>query len=189
MMSNVKIDNVIVNEPTKKHSFMLGLKGKLPKDTGIFIVMIGIALIFELLGWFIREQSFLLNPNRLLLIVLQVAIIGIIAVGVTQVIITTGIDLSSGSLIALTAVVAASLAQTSDSISPMYPHLLDLPAAIPITAGIGVGIFCGFINGFLITRTGIPPFIATLGMMVSARGLAQYYTKAIRLVFFQMSLL
>lgn len=177
MMSNVKIDNVIVNEPTKKHSFMLGLKGKLPKDTGIFIVMIGIALIFELLGWFIREQSFLLNPNRLLLIVLQVAIIGIIAVGVTQVIITTGIDLSSGSLIALTAVVAASLAQTSDSISPMYPHLLDLPAAIPITAGIGVGILCGFINGFLITRTGIPPFIATLGMMVSARGLAQYYTK------------
>ncbi|MFV8883031.1 ABC transporter permease, partial [Serratia fonticola] len=39
------------------------------------------------------------------------------------------------------------------------------------------GIICGFINGFLITRTGIPPFIATLGMMVSARGLAQYYTK------------
>ncbi|WP_420705084.1 ABC transporter permease subunit, partial [Serratia marcescens] len=84
---------------------------------------------------------------------------------------TTGIDLSSGSLIALTAVVAASLAQTSDSISPMYPGLLDLPAAIPIGAGIGVGIVCGFINGFLITRTGIPPFIATLGMMVSARGL------------------
>ena len=61
-------------------------------------------------------------------------------------------------------------AQTSDSISPMYPGLLDLPAAIPIGAGIGVGIVCGFINGFLITRTGIPPFIATLGMMVSARG-------------------
>ena len=68
-------------------------------------------------------------------------------------------------------------AQTSDSISPMYPGLLDLPAAIPIGAGIGVGIVCGFINGFLITRTGIPPFIATLGMMVSARGPAQYYTK------------
>ncbi|MCS6067129.1 hypothetical protein LNO81_06360 [Klebsiella variicola subsp. variicola] len=49
------------------------------------------------------------NTNRLVLIVLQVAIIGIIAVGVTQVIITTGIDLSSGSVIALAAVVAASL--------------------------------------------------------------------------------
>lgn len=168
-MSNVKIEKPLSADSTGKGTLFSGLSGKMPKDTGIFIVMIGIALIFEILGWYMRDQSFLLNPNRLLLIVLQVAIIGIIAVGVTQVIITTGIDLSSGSLIALTAVVAASLAQTSDSISPMYPGLLDLPAAIPIGAGIGVGIVCGFINGFLITRTGIPPFIATLGMMVSAR--------------------
>ncbi|PPS58704.1 hypothetical protein CRX72_21730 [Pantoea sp. BRM17] len=68
------------------------------------------------------------------IILLQVAIIGIIAVGVTQVIITTGIDLSSGSVIALTAVVAASLAQTSESLSPMFPSLVNLPAAIPIGA-------------------------------------------------------
>ncbi|HBH69818.1 MAG TPA: ABC transporter, partial [Erwinia persicina] len=121
--------------------------------------------------------SFLMNPNRLVLIVLQVAIIGIIAVGVTQVIITTGIDLSSGSVIALTAVVAASLAQTSESLSPMFPSLVDMPAVLPIGAGIGVGILCGIVNGVLITKTGIPPFIATLGMMVSARGLAQYYTQ------------
>ncbi|WP_446921419.1 ABC transporter permease, partial [Klebsiella pneumoniae] len=150
---------------------------KLPKDAGIFVVMIVMALIFEAAGWYVRDQSFLLNTNRLVLVVLQVAIIGIIAVGVTQVIITTGIDLSSGSVIALAAVVSASLAQTSDSISPVYPSLVDLPAIIPIAAGIGVGIICGFINGMLITRTGIPPFIATLGMMVSARGLAQYYTQ------------
>ncbi|HHD7473806.1 TPA: ABC transporter permease [Klebsiella oxytoca] len=153
------------------------LRHRLPKDTGIFIVMVLIALIFECAGWYLRDQSFLLNTNRLILIVLQVAIIGIIAVGVTQVIITSGIDLSSGSLIALTAVIAASLAQTSDSLSPVYPSLVDLPAIIPIAAGIGAGIICGFINGILITRTGIPPFIATLGMMVSARGLAQYYTQ------------
>ncbi|HBV3339673.1 ABC transporter permease (plasmid) [Klebsiella pneumoniae] len=153
------------------------LRHKLPKDAGIFVVMIVMALIFEAAGWYVRDQSFLLNTNRLVLVVLQVAIIGIIAVGVTQVIITTGIDLSSGSVIALAAVVSASLAQTSDSISPVYPSLVDLPAIIPIAAGIGVGIICGFINGMLITRTGIPPFIATLGMMVSARGLAQYYTQ------------
>ncbi|GAA3900105.1 MAG: ABC transporter permease [Gibbsiella quercinecans] len=153
------------------------LRRSLPKDTGIFVVMVLIALVFECAGWYLRDQSFLLNTNRLLLIILQVAIIGIIAVGVTQVIITAGIDLSSGSLIALTAVISASLAQTSDSISPVYPSLVDLPAIVPIAAGIGVGIICGFINGILITRTGIPPFIATLGMMVSARGLAQYYTQ------------
>ncbi|NIY49882.1 ABC transporter permease [Cedecea colo] len=153
------------------------LRRSLPKDTGIFVVMVLIALVFECAGWYLRDQSFLLNTNRLILIVLQVAIIGIIAVGVTQVIITSGIDLSSGSLIALTAVIAASLAQTSDSMSPMFPSLVDLPAVIPICAGIGVGLIGGFINGMLITRTGIPPFIATLGMMVSARGLAQYYTQ------------
>ncbi|HIB6173455.1 TPA: ABC transporter permease [Klebsiella variicola subsp. variicola] len=144
-------------------SFFANLRHKMPKDTGIFVVMLVIALTFEIAGWYVRDQSFLLNTNRLVLIVLQVAIIGIIAVGVTQVIITTGIDLSSGSVIALAAVVAASLAQTSDSLSPMFPALVNLP--------------CGLTNGFLVTRTGIPPFIATLGMMVSARGLAQYYTQ------------
>ncbi len=74
-----------------------------------------------------------------MLIVLQVAIIGIIAVGVTQVIITTGIDLSSGSVIALAAVVAASTAQTSDSLSPMFPSLVNLPAVIPIAPELASG--------------------------------------------------
>ena len=59
----------------------------------------------------------------------------------------------------------------------MFPSLVNMPAIIPIGAGIGVGLLCGLTNGFLLTRTGIPPFIATLGMMVSARGLAQYYTQ------------
>ena len=168
-MSDVKMTT---QQPAPSASVFSSLKGKLPKDTGIFIVMVGIALIFEAFGWYVRDQSFLMNPNRLVLIVLQVAIIGIIAVGVTQVIITTGIDLSSGSVIALTAVVAASLAQTSDSLTPMYPSLVNLPAVVPIVAGVGVGFLAGVINGVLITRTDIPPFIATLGMMVSARGLA-----------------
>ena len=172
-MSDVKINA----ERQSLGSFINSVKGKLPKDTGIFLVMIGIALIFEGFGWYVRDQSFLMNPNRLVLIILQVAIIGIIAVGVTQVIITTGIDLSSGSVIALAAVVAASLAQTSDSLSPMFPSLVNMPAVLPVMAGIGVGLLCGGVNGLLITKTGIPPFIATLGMMVSARGLAQYYTQ------------
>ncbi len=174
MSSDVKVS--IQPPPQQCPALHSKLKYKLPKDTGIFLVMMAIALVFEAAGWYVRDQSFLLNTNRLILIVLQVAIIGIIAVGVTQVIITTGIDLSSGSVIALTAVVAASLAQTSDSLSPVYPALVDLPAVIPVVAGVAVGLICGIINGTLVTRTGIPPFIATLGMMVSARGLAQYYT-------------
>ena len=143
-MSNMKLTAAPASEGS---SFFANLRHKMPKDTGIFVVMLVIALTFEIAGWYVRDQSFLLNTNRLVLIVLQVAIIGIIAVGVTQVIITTGIDLSSGSVIALAAVVAASLAQTSDSLSPMFPALVNLPAVIPICAGIGVGLLCGLTNG------------------------------------------
>ncbi|TPV62542.1 ABC transporter permease, partial [Klebsiella pneumoniae] len=88
-MSNMKLTAAPASEGS---SFFANLRHKMPKDTGIFVVMLVIALTFEIAGWYVRDQSFLLNTNRLVLIVLQVAIIGIIAVGVTQVIITTGID-------------------------------------------------------------------------------------------------
>ncbi len=108
--------------------------------------------------------------------ILQVSVIGLLAIGVTQVIISGGIDLSSGSVLGLVAVITASLAQSSDATGAVYPALLGLPAFLPITAGVLVGGFCGVLNGSLIAFSGIPPFIATLGMMVSARGVAQYYT-------------
>src|SRR5580704_9743182 len=82
-----------------------------PEEAGIFVVLIALALMFEVLGWIFVKQSFLFNEQRLIVMILQVSVIGIIAVGVTQVIITGGIDLSSGSVVALTAMVAASLAQ------------------------------------------------------------------------------
>ncbi|EPN03380.1 sugar ABC transporter permease, partial [Pseudomonas syringae pv. actinidiae ICMP 19102] len=132
---------------------------------------------FELFGWIVRDQSFLLNSQRLVLMILQVSIIGLLAIGVTQVIITTGIDLSSGSVLALSAMIAASLAQTSDFSRAVFPSLTDLPVWIPIVVGLGVGLLAGAINGSIIAITGIPPFIATLGMMVSARGLARFYTE------------
>ena len=71
------------------------------------------ALLFEILGWIFIGQSFLINKRRLIIMILQVSVIGIIAVGVTQVIIMAGIDLSGGSLVALSAIVATSLAQNS----------------------------------------------------------------------------
>lgn len=150
---------------------------RLPTELSIFLVLIGIGLVFELFGWIVRDQSFLMNSQRLVLMILQVSIIGLLAIGVTQVIITTGIDLSSGSVLALSAMIAASLAQTSDFSRAVFPSLTDLPVWIPVVAGLGVGLLAGAINGSIIAVTGIPPFIATLGMMVSARGLARYYTE------------
>ncbi|HJR22310.1 MAG TPA: hypothetical protein VJ822_11860, partial [Dongiaceae bacterium] len=86
---------------------------RLPPEANIFLVLIGIALFFEIVGWMVVGQSFLFNPQRLTVMILQVAVIGIIAVGVTQVIITGGVDLSSGSVVGMTAMIAASFAQTS----------------------------------------------------------------------------
>jgi inositol transport system permease protein len=151
---------------------------KWPAEVSIFLVLIGISLFFEVIGWYMNGQSFLLNADRLQIIILQMAVIGIIAVGVNLVIITSGIDLSSGSVVAATAVVSASLAQVSDFPRAVFPHLTDLPAIYPIMAGIAVGLVIGLINGSLIAFTAIPPFIATLGTMVAARGFAKWFTGA-----------
>lgn len=153
-----------------------GRARRLPPAASILMVLIGLALTFELLGWILVGQSFLLNEQRLVVMILQVSVIGIIAVGVTQVIITAGIDLSSGSVVAVTAMVAASLAQSSEAVRAVYPALTDLPVLVPVIAGLAVGAAAGLLNGTLIAYTSIPPFIATLGVMVSARGIAKWYT-------------
>ncbi|NWA24261.1 ABC transporter permease [Pseudomonas gingeri] len=168
---NVILENKPATVAVKKS------RRRLPTELSIFLVLIGIGLVFEVFGWIVRDQSFLMNSQRLVLMILQVSIIGLLAIGVTQVIITTGIDLSSGSVLALSAMIAASLAQTSDFARAVFPSLTDLPVWIPVIVGLGVGLLAGAINGSIIALTGIPPFIATLGMMVSARGLARYYTE------------
>ncbi|BCH29955.1 sugar ABC transporter permease [Mesorhizobium sp. L-8-10] len=150
---------------------------RLPVEANILLILIGIALVFELLGWIFIGQSFLANPQRLTIMILQVSVIGIISVGVTQVIITGGIDLSSGSVVGLTAMIAASFAQSSTWTKALYPALTDLPVIVPVVIGLGIGLLAGTINGSLIAYTRIPPFIATLGMMVSARGVSKWYTK------------
>ncbi len=111
--------------------------------------------------------------------ILQVSVIGIIAVGVTQVIITGGIDLSSGSVVGLTAMVAASLAQTVGlSRAPSIRRSPTCRSIVPVAGGPAASACSpGSINGALIAYTGIPPFIATLGMMVTARGVAKWYTR------------
>ena len=152
-------------------------KKKLPHEVNVFIALIGIALIFEVFGWFVQGQSFILNTQRLSIMILQVSVVGIIAVGVTQVIITGGIDLSSGSVVGATAMIAMSFAQIGTYPRAVYPELTDLPVIIPLAVGLLVGLAAGLVNGLLIAYTKIPPFIATLGMMVTARGLAKWYTK------------
>jgi ribose/xylose/arabinose/galactoside ABC-type transport system permease subunit len=106
-----------------------------------------------------------LTASNLLNVLRQATINGIIAVGMTYVILTAGIDLSVGSVLALATVVAAGLMQAGH------------PVPVGVLAGLGVGTLLGLINGFIIARAGIPPFVVTLGMMTVARGLALTYTQ------------
>ena len=149
---------------------------RLPPELSILGVMVGMMLLFEVLGWIFVGQSFIANPLRLKIMILQEAEIGIIAVGVTQVIIMGGIDLSSGSVVGMTAMFAAILAQEADYSHAIYPALTGLNPIFPVVAGLLGGLIIGLINGSFIAYTKIPPFIATLGMMVSARGVADWYT-------------
>lgn len=154
-----------------------------PLELNALVGLLAIALIFEIAGWMVREQSFLLNWQRLSIMILQVSVVGIIAVGVTQVIITGGIDLSSGSIVGMTALIAMSFAQAGTRNGQDFTDAVfwnqgwtDLPVFMPIIVGLALGLIAGLVNGALIAYTKIPAFIATLGMMVSARGVAKWWT-------------
>ncbi|MFM8607907.1 MAG: ABC transporter permease [Hyphomicrobiales bacterium] len=150
-----------------------------PAELNALIGLVAIMILFEVIGWIVVDQSFLMNKLRLSILITQVAVVGILAVGVTQVIISGGIDLSGGSIIGATAMIAMSFAQVGTNQRAVYfAHgWVDLPIIVPILAGLTVALLCGMINGLLIAYVKLPSFIATLGMMVSARGVALWYTK------------
>ncbi len=167
-----------------------------PNELNIFFALILIIVVFEVLGQtlpYMKDQSFLFdtrdrfdsifNEARLRIIILQVSIIGIISLGVTQVIISGGIDLSSGPLVGAAAMIVMSFAQTELVNGNPNPKAVfgswafDLPVIIPVIVGLVFGAFIGGINGSLIAYTRIPPFIATLGMFLICRGIAQAWTR------------
>ena len=165
-----------------------------PSELNVLFALFLIVAVFEILGRAFLGESFLLNSQpeaktffneaRLQIIILQVSIVGIIAIGATQVIISKGIDLSAGSIVGATAMISMSFAQVAlvngnPNPKAIFPELgwLDLPVIIPIIVGITCGVIAGWINGAIIAFTRIPPFIATLGMMVSARGFSKWWSK------------
>ena len=168
-------------------------KRRWPNEVNVFAAFVLIVVVFETLGALLQGQSFLFDSNdrfdsifneaRLKIIILQVSIIGIIALGVTQVIILGGIDLSSGSIVGATAMIAMSFAQVAEvngfpnPKAIFGPSFMDLPMVVPVIVGLTCGIVAGGVNGLLIAYTRIPPFIATLGMMVTARGVAKWWSK------------
>jgi inositol transport system permease protein len=166
-------------------------KRTLPLEFNVLGALVILVLIFEILNRF-KGGSFLFNLQdsipglfnkaRLDVMILQVSITGIIAIGVTQVIILGGIDLSSGAIVGATAMITMSFAQTAivngnpNPKAIFGPAFMDLPVIVPIIVGLLCGLFAGMVNGLLIAYTKIPPFIATLGMMVSVRGVSRWWS-------------
>ncbi len=135
-----------------------------------------IGILFLIIGLLaVLTGGTFLQPQNLINVVRQVSVIAMLGIGMTVVIISTGIDLSVGSVLAVSAVVSASLVQEPTAAVIMYPGL-DIPVFVAVLAGLAVGAALGAVNGLLIAGFRIAPFIATLGMMTSARGLALIYS-------------
>lgn len=118
----------------------------------IFAVMVAILAVLK--------PQFIAASN-IISMIRQVSLIGILAMGMMLVIINGGVDLSAGAQIALVSVVCSLFAQEKQN------NLL-----LAIILSIAMGLFCGLVNGILITGPKIPPFIATLGMTNIAKGMA-----------------
>ena len=114
----------------------------------------------------LRTDRFLSGEN-LSLVLQQVMVVGVIAIGQTLVILTAGIDLSCGMVMALAGMVMTKLAVEQ-----------ALPVPVAIAAGVGVALLFGLANGLLVSRLALPPFIVTLGTLNIAFAITQLYSDA-----------
>ncbi|NML34471.1 ABC transporter permease [Paraburkholderia antibiotica] len=126
---------------------------------GIVAALVAICIALSLMN------PYFLTVNNLLNIMQQVSINGLLAIGMTFVILAGGIDLSVGSVVAFAGMVAASV------VAGDTPHA---PFAA-VAAGIVAGVACGALNGIVIARFRVPAFVVTLGMLSVARGATQIY--------------
>ncbi|NRF71687.1 ABC transporter permease [Aquincola sp. S2] len=122
-------------------------------------------LLLLVIAFSLTSEAFFSVGNAMT-VSLQVTSIALLGVGATYVIIAGGIDLSVGSVLALAGVLAAMAAKAG------------VPVPLAMALGVLAGAVCGAANGLLVTRAKLPPFIATLGMMLVARGIALQITGA-----------
>ena len=132
----------------------------LRKNLGAAIGLVAVFVLFAVLLGATRGLSFA-DPDNLETILRQTTIVAVAALGMTVVIVSGGIDLSVGAIIALATVVIAAVLRAG------------APPVVAALAGIGAGVGCGALNGVLVTRLRVVPFIVTLGTMLIVRGVAK----------------
>ena len=149
------------------------VKSDAPKTSLGMILLKGrtfIALIILFIFFSFAADNFL-SAESLLLVAKHVALYGILGIGMTYVIITGGIDLSVGAIVGLGAMIAGGLIDEGLPLAMFSVNLyFNVPAICLIV--IILGALIGMVNGVIITRFNVAPFIATLGMMYVARGFA-----------------
>jgi inositol transport system permease protein len=142
---------------------------------GRFAPLIFLVLMMSVFA--VLEPRFL-DPTNLFNVMRQISITGLIGLGMTFVILTAGIDLSVGSMLALAGIIAAAAAKGSAgntlSLDPDQAGGYGWFAALSVA--IGIGLLCGFIQGSAITRLKVPPFVVTLGGLSIFRGLTLWFS-------------
>lgn len=151
----------MANYATKEAPPATALKDTLVKHSNV-ITLIAIIIIAGLASPYFFELRNITNFLR------GSAPLALVAIGMTVVILSRGIDLSVGSLVGVSAMIVGAVA-------PYSP-------LIAIALGLGSGLFLGAVNGFLITRLNLQPFIATLAMLISGRGIVYIYTEGSNIV-------
>jgi methyl-galactoside transport system permease protein len=142
---------------------------QLLSDNAIYSVLVVLVLVIAAI-----EPSFL-SITCLRDILVQSSTRVIIALGASFAILTAGADLSSGKMVGFAAVISASMLQAPDYLRLFYPKLPQLPLLVPILLAVLACTAFGLLNGWLIARFGVAPFIATLGTMVGIYGVNSIY--------------
>jgi ribose transport system permease protein len=132
------------------------------------------ALLLMVVALSLASENFLTIDNGLN-VLRQISINLCLSIGMTMIILSGGIDLSVGSVLAFSGAVAAGLLKNGLAV-PYTDHLLQFTPLGAVVGGIAVGAALGWFNGFVITRFRLPPFVATLGMLSIARGLTRLWT-------------
>jgi ribose transport system permease protein len=123
---------------------------------------------------FLSDRFF--TPENGLNILRQISWNLCLSIGMTLVILTAGIDLSVGAVLALAGAVAAGLLKSGIALPERFGYVIEFNPSGAILAAVLVGAVLGWANGTVITRFGVPPFVATLGMLSVARGLTMLWT-------------
>ncbi|WP_028274324.1 ABC transporter permease [Atopococcus tabaci] len=157
---DIKVNTNVQTEATEKR-----VDGK-----RIFSKYLIVFILLAMVAGITAVNPRFLAVGNLLNLLTQTSIYGVLALGMLLVIISKGIDLSVGSVLAFAGIVAGSISQVADAPGKLFPGLGQAPLWMTILVALSIGALLGLINGALIAYAKVPAFIATLGMFTAARG-------------------